>query len=387
MASRRRGRLIQVNPDGHRGVATYALSGCPPWPLRLRQAHEGKMGCMEQQQKTDAQESAEALGNPQSADSLRSLPAGDGRDWHAIGADKVLEALDSTRDGLTEGQARARLAAHGPNALPRGRPRHPVVRFLSQCNNALIYFLLAAAVAAGVVGHAVDAVVIASVVLINALIGFVQEGKAEQALEAMQKMISPRAGVIRAGARRSVAAEEVVPGDIVLLDAGDRVPADMRLIRARGFRVDEALLTGESVPAEKKDGPAPAAADLGGRHSMAYSGTLAVGGQATGVAVATGRRSEIGRISEMLQSVEPLTTPLLRQINRFGRQFTWVVLAGSLLLFLLTVFVHRYDWVDALIAVVALAVAAIPEGLPAVITISLAIGVQRMAARNAVIRR
>ncbi|OGA57129.1 MAG: carbonate dehydratase [Betaproteobacteria bacterium RIFCSPLOWO2_12_FULL_65_14] len=308
-------------------------------------------------------------------------------DWHSMGAEQALEALESTRGGLASEEAAARLAAHGPNALPQARPRHPALRFLSQFNNALIYFLLAAAVAAAVLGHLVDAAVIAAVILINALVGFVQEGKAEQALEAMRKMISPRASVLRDGVRRSVPVPSLVPGDVVLLDAGDRVPADLRLLRARGLLIDEALLTGESVPAEKKDSPAPSEADLGARHSMAYSGTLVVAGQAAGVVAATGPASEIGRISALLQSVEPLTTPLLRQINRFGRQFTWVVFSGAGLLFLYAVLVHGYDWVQALIAVVALAVAAIPEGLPAVITITLAIGVRRMAARNAVIRR
>jgi magnesium-transporting ATPase (P-type) len=308
-------------------------------------------------------------------------------DWHSMGAEQALEALRSTRGGLTSEEAAARLAAYGPNALPQARPRHPVLRFLSQFNNALIYFLLAAAVAAAVLGHLVDAAVIAAVILINAIVGFVQEGKAEQALEAMRRMISPQASVLRDGVRASVPVPSLVPGDVVLIEAGDRVPADLRLLRARGLLIDEALLTGESVPAEKKDSPAPREADLGGRYSMAYSGTLVVAGRAAGMVAATAAASEIGRISALLQSVEPLTTPLLRQINRFGRQFTWVVFSGAGLLFLYAVLVHGYDWVQALIAVVALAVAAIPEGLPAVITITLAIGVRRMAARNAVIRR
>ncbi|MGQ0522733.1 MAG: cation-transporting P-type ATPase [Betaproteobacteria bacterium] len=308
-------------------------------------------------------------------------------DWHAIEGERALEVLGAARSGLLSEDAKSRLATYGPNALPQAPPRQPLVRFLSQFNNALIYFLLFAAVGAAILGHGIDAAVIAAVILINAFVGFVQEGKAEQALEAMRKMISPRANVLRDSMRKSVAVEDLVPADIVLLEAGDRVPADLRILRARGVRIDEALLTGESVPAEKKESPAPKEADLGARHSMAYSGTLVVAGQATGLVVATGSESEIGRISAMLESVEPLTTPLLRQINRFGRQATVVIFVGAMLLFVHAVFVHHYDWVQALIAVVALAVAAIPEGLPAVITITLAIGVQRMAARNAVIRR
>ncbi|HET9663605.1 MAG TPA: HAD-IC family P-type ATPase, partial [Burkholderiales bacterium] len=308
-------------------------------------------------------------------------------DWHSIEGERALQALNAARSGLTTEEAESRLAAYGANTLPPAPPRHPVLRFLSQFNNALIYFLLAAAVGAAVLGHGIDAVVIAAVILINALVGFIQEGKAEQALEAMRKMISPQANALRDGARQSIAVASLVPGDIVLLEAGDRVAADMRLLRARGLRIDEALLTGESVPAEKKELPAPHDADLGARHSMAYSGTLVVAGQATGLVVATGTASEIGRISALLQGVEQLTTPLLRQINRFGRQFTVAMFAATALLFTYAVQFHGYPWVDALLAVVALAVAAMPEGLPAVITITLAIGVRRMAARNAVIRR
>jgi magnesium-transporting ATPase (P-type) len=308
-------------------------------------------------------------------------------DWHAIEAERALEVLETRRSGLTAEEAQARLAAYGLNALPQAPPPNPFIRFLAQFNNALVYFLVAAAIAAAVLGHAIDASVIAAVVLINAFVGFIQEGKAEQALEAMRKMISPQANALRDGMRQSISVGSLVPGDIVLLEAGDRVPADMRLLRARGLRVDEAMLTGESVPAEKEESPAPRDADLGGRHSMAYSGTLVVGGQATGLVVATGSASEIGRISTLLEGVAPATTPLLRQINRFGRQFTVVMFIATALLFFYAVQVHDYPWVQALLAVVALAVAAMPEGLPAVITITLAIGVRRMAARNAIIRR
>jgi len=308
-------------------------------------------------------------------------------DWHAIEGEQALQALAVTRSGLSTQEAESRFAVYGPNALPRAPSRPPLLRFLSQFNNALVYFLMAAAIGAAALGHAIDATVIAAVILVNAFVGFIQEGKAEQALEAMQKMISPHANAMRDGLRRSVPVASIVPGDIALLEAGDRVPADMRLLRARGLRIDEALLTGESVPAEKRDVPAPRDADLGSRYSMAYSGTLVVAGAATGLVVATGPASELGRISAMLQSVESLTTPLLRQINRFGRQFTVVMFIATALLFFYAVRFNDYQWVDALLAVVALAVAAMPEGLPAVITITLAIGVRRMAVRNAVIRR
>jgi magnesium-transporting ATPase (P-type) len=315
------------------------------------------------------------------------MTAGELKSWHAIPAQEALRALDSSRQGLSSAVAAQRLHKHGPNALPAAPRRHPILRFLAQFNNALIYFLLVAAVAAAILGHFIDAAVIAAVVVVNAVIGFVQEGKAEAALEAMRRLISPRASVRRDGARQSVAVAELVPGDMVLLEAGDRVPADLRLVRARGLLIDEALLTGESVAAEKLEEPVAADAPLGDRRGMAYSGTLVAAGQASGVVVATGMHTEIGRISALLQSVEQLTTPLLRQINRFGLVFTWVALAVSALVFAFAVWVRGYGWPEALMAVVALAVGAVPEGLPAVITITLAIGVQRMAARNAIIRR
>ncbi len=307
--------------------------------------------------------------------------------WHARPAADALRALGTSAQGLAPEDAARRLAAHGPNALPQAKRRHPIVRLLAQFNNALIYFLLAAAVAAAVLAHFVDAAVIVAVVLVNAIIGFVQEGKAEAALEAMHKLISPQASVLRAGARQSIAVAELVPGDVVLLEAGDRVPADLRLMRARGLLIDEALLTGESVAAEKNEAPVADGAALGDRHGMAYSGTLVAAGQGMGVVVATGLATEIGRISALLQSVEQLTTPLLRQINRFAVRFTWFTLAAAVLVFSFAVWVRDFGWAEALLAVVALAVGAIPEGLPAVITITLAIGVQRMAARKAVIRR
>jgi magnesium-transporting ATPase (P-type) len=307
--------------------------------------------------------------------------------WHAMSADAAIAALGTGRRGLSVEEAAARLATHGPNSLPEPPRRHPILRFLSQFNNTLIYFLLAAAVAALILGHTIDAGVILAVVTINAIVGYIQEGKAERALSAIRKMISPHANVLRGGRRMSIPVAEVVPGDVAIIEAGDRVPADLRLIRARGLLIDEAMLTGESVASEKEDAPVAAEAPLGDRLCMAFSGTLVAAGQGTGVVVATGPHTEIGRINTLIAGVEQLTTPLLRQINLFGRRFTWVAISAAVLLFAFATLVRSYDWEEALIAVVALAVSAVPEGLPAVITITLAIGVQRMAARNAVIRR
>ncbi|MGB3928774.1 MAG: HAD-IC family P-type ATPase [Sphingobium sp.] len=307
--------------------------------------------------------------------------------WHAWPGDKVLSALEANMAGLSQIDAETRLKAYGPNVLPQTAGVHPILRFLKQFNSALIYFLLAAAFAAALLGHHVDAAVIAVVVLINAIVGFVQEGKAERALGAIRDMIAPHAAVLRDGARSTVPVHELVPGDIVLLEAGDRVPADLRLLRTRGLLIDEAPLTGESLAVEKQVEPVDAIAAIADRSSMAFSGTLVASGQASGVVAATGLRTQIGHISSLLQAVETVTTPLLRQIDRFANRFTWAVLAGSVLLFAFAVVAREFHWIDALIAVVALAVGIIPEGLPAVITITLAIGVQRMAARNAIIRR
>lgn len=316
-----------------------------------------------------------------------SIPSAPVADWHAMPADAVLRQLASVPDGLAPDEAARRLALHGPNTLP-SPPRTPaLLRFLLQFNNALILFLLAAAALAAVLGHWVDAAVIVGVVTGNAIVGFVQEGKAEQALGALQAMLAPTARVVRAGQHATVPVATLAPGDVVLLEAGDRVPADLRLLRARALLVDEAILTGESVASVKTGHAADAGAALGDREGMAYSGTLVAAGQGLGLVVATGSHTEIGRISTMLGKVEPLTTPLLRQINGFGRRFTVLSIAVAALLFAYAVGLKRMDWVEALMMVVAIAVALVPEGLPAVITITLAIGVQRMAARHAIVRR
>jgi magnesium-transporting ATPase (P-type) len=308
-------------------------------------------------------------------------------DWHALHSDETARILGTAAEGLAADEAQRRLFVHGANILPGAARRSPILRFLAQFHNTLIYFLLAGALAAALLGHMVDAAVIVAVVIVNAVIGFVQEGRAERALDAIQDMIAPHASVMRDGRRVTIAVRDIVPGDLVLIEAGDRVPADLRLLRARRLLIDEALLTGESVAAEKTDAVLAPDAALADRRNMAFSGTLVAAGQATGLAVATGTGTQIGRISTMIQSVEQLTTPLLHQIEQFARRFTLFVLAGGALLFAFAVLARGYDWVEALIAVVALAVGIVPEGLPAVITVTLAIGVRRMAQRNAVIRK
>jgi magnesium-transporting ATPase (P-type) len=306
--------------------------------------------------------------------------------WHALPADAVLEQLQSTAAGLDQAQARERLALQGPNSLPAAAQRGLMARFLSQFNNLLIYVLLGSAVITALLQHWVDTGVILAVVLINAVFGFVQEGRAEKALDAVKAMVSSRAQVLRDGTRLAVPAEELVRGDCVLLEAGDRVPADVRLLRASSLKLDEAMLTGESMVADKAVQAVAADAALGDRACMAYSGTLVAAGQGLGVVVATGPDTELGRISTMLGTVQSLATPLTRLMDRFARQLTVVILSLSVLMFGFALWVRGYGLADAFIAVVGIAVSAIPEGLPVVMTIALAIGVQRMAARYAIVR-
>ena len=308
-------------------------------------------------------------------------------DWHALDAGQALARLEAGEAGLAPDEAARRLHRFGPNALPPPPATPAWRRLLRQFSDPLILFLLGAALVAALLNQLVDGAVIVAVVAVNALVGFVQEGRAEQALNGLRSVLAPSARVLRGGARATVAVESLVPGDVLLLEAGDRVPADARLLRARGLRVDESLLTGESVPADKQADPVAADAALGSRASMLYSGTLVATGQGQAVVVATGTATRIGRIGQMLGQVETLATPLLRQIARFGRQFTLLALVASVALFLFAVGMRGYGWLEALMVVVALAVGVVPESLPAVITITLALGVRRMAARNAIVRR
>jgi magnesium-transporting ATPase (P-type) len=321
-------------------------------------------------------------------DANRPTAAAPAECWHNRGADAALAALETTRSGgLAPEEACRRLDEYGPNSLPA--PERPGVlqRLLLQFHNVLIYVLLGAAVVTALLGHLLDSAVIAGVVVINAVIGFVQEGKAEAALDAIRNMLSPRAQVLRAGHREVVPAEQLVPGDIVFLASGDRVPADLRLVEVRSLRIEEAALTGESVPVEKAVAPVAADALLGDRSCMAYAGTLVTYGQAAGVVTATGATTEIGRISAMLAEVTSLETPLTRQMATFGRWLTVAILALAAAAFAFGTLLRDYTASEMFLAAVGLAVAAIPEGLPAILTITLAIGVQQMARRRAIIRR
>ena len=316
----------------------------------------------------------------------RTPPQRSAQPWHALPAEAVLAQLQTSEHGLADTEAEHRLRQWGPNRLPAAHATPAWRRLLRQLDNLLIYVLIASASVTAALGHAVDTAVILAVVLANALIGFVQEGRAEQALAAVRAMIGPQAAVLRQGRRHNVDAAHIVPGDLVLLEAGDRVPADLRLIQVHRLRIDEAILTGESLPVDKALEAVPSTASVAEQPCMAFSGTLVVAGRGVGVAVATATQTQIGHISRLLQQVETLETPLLRQMNQLGRQLTLVILMVSALVFGLAR-MRGLPRDEAFMAVVSLAVAAIPEGLPAVMSIALAVGVRRMAERRAIVRR
>lgn len=309
------------------------------------------------------------------------------RNWHELSQEMVLAEMATTTAGLSTDEALARLEKHGPNRLPQAPGRSLLRRFFTHFNNILIYVLLGAAVITGLLQHWLDMSVILAVVIVNAIIGLIQEGKAEKAMGAIRHMLALRAAVLRNGQRRTVAGERLVPGDIVLIEAGDKVPADLRLLRAHGLKLQEAILTGESVPVEKQIEPVASDAALGDRSCLAYSGTTVASGQGSGVVVATGAATEIGRISGLLAEVETLTTPLVEQMAVFAKWLTLVILVVAGLIFAFGLLVKHLDFTELLMAIVGLSVSAIPEGLPAVMTIALATGVQAMARRNAIVRR
>src|SRR3984885_4183110 len=308
--------------------------------------------------------------------------------WHAVAADEVIRRLDTNvQCGLSAANVQQRLEKYGHNRLPEGRKQGPFKRFLLQFNNILVYVLLGAGFVKLMVGLLLDASIILAVVVLNALLGFFQEGKAEKALDSIRNMLSAEARTVRGGETRLVPSEDLVPGDIVLLESGDKIPADLRLIDVKNLRTEEAALTGESVPIDKTTEPVAERATVGDREGMAFSGTLVASGRGTGVVVATGDNTELGRINQMMAAVSALETPLLRQIKKFGYAISALIGVVSVIVFAYGRWVREMPFVEIFQAVVSIAVSVIPEGLPALITVTLAIGVQRMAQRHAIIRR
>jgi Ca2+-transporting ATPase len=308
------------------------------------------------------------------------------RPWHALPPEAVLEAVGSSSDGLSENEARTRLERHGPNVLQRVSGESPLVLLWRQVNSPLIWVLLASATLAISLGKVTDGLIVLAVVVLNTLIGFVQEFRAGKAIEALTQMVPENATTLREGHKVTVPSARLVPGDVVLLASGDKVPADVRLLAARNFQVEEAALTGESLPSEKRVAPVEADAGLGDRTSMAFGGTHVTYGTATAVVVATAGATELGRISQLLHETVDLQTPLTKALAVIGRYITIGILVISGVL-LGVGLLRGYGVADSLLAALTLAVAAIPEGLPAIVTISLAVGVQYMAGRRAIIRK
>lgn len=306
--------------------------------------------------------------------------------WHAKTVSWALDAIHSTQDGLSKEEAEKRLGIYGKNQLETCETPNALMRFLYQFHNIFIYVLLVSGAITVFLSHFVDASVIFGVVILNAIFGFIQEGKAEKAILAIRNMLSPTASVIRDGNIYSIPAELLVPGDIVRIKSGDKVPADLRLLQVKNLQIQEAILTGESNAVEKNIDAVLEDADLGERTSMVYGGTIVTYGKGIGVVVATSANTEIGKIGTLLKKIQPLTTPLLRQINSFARWVTLAIVILSVITFSVGVFLWGDSIEQVFMSVVGLAVAAIPEGLPPILTIILAIGVTRMAKFNAIIR-
>ncbi|MDR5671641.1 Cation transport ATPase [Halalkaliarchaeum sp. AArc-CO] len=307
-------------------------------------------------------------------------------DWHAADREAVLAELDTDRDGLESEAADRRLETHGPNEIETADVVSPVRIFLHQFKSPLIYVLVAAFLVTVAIDHYTDAVVIAAVLVINAAIGFTQEYRAENAMAALSKLVSPKATTLRDGRLREIDSAQLVPGDIVTLESGDLVPADVRLLEATDLRIDNSVLTGESVPVSRGTEPVESEATVADRTNLAYMGTSVVSGRATGVVVATGLDTQIGRIAGEMRRTERAVTPLQQRMHRFGNAIAVAVLAAGLLVFLIGL--QQGIAVGAVfLLAVAIAVSAIPEGLPVVMTVALAVSARRMAGRNAIIRR
>ena len=307
--------------------------------------------------------------------------------WHHLPEAEVFDFLETSPDrGLDIFEVKGRQEQFGPNLITQKKSTSQFVIFLLQFHQPLVYILLASAAVTSFLREWVDAGVIFGVVLVNAVIGFIQEAKALKAIEALSRSLTSTATVVRAGDRHQIPAMELVPGDIVLLQSGDKVPADLRLVSTRELQIDESTLTGESVPVHKQSGVLSHDALLADRTNMVYSSTLVTYGTASGVVVATGDQTEIGRINELIASADVLATPLTRKIARFSGLLLYVILALAAVTFAVGV-LRGESWLEMFMAVVALAVGAIPEGLPAAVTITLAIGVAKMARRNAIIRK
>jgi magnesium-transporting ATPase (P-type) len=308
------------------------------------------------------------------------------QDWHALDRPAVEEALATGSGGLTQAEAEARLAQHGPNQLAEAEPISYLAILLHQFRSPLIYILVAAAVVTFAIGEYIDTGVIAAVLVLNAIIGFTQERRAEESVRALMRLVTPRAHVVRDGREQEIESRDLVPGDLVLLESGSHVPADLRLVSVTALDVDESLLTGESLPVAKTTGPLDAEVVVADRTNMAFMGAVVSSGRARGHVVATGAETQLGRIAERIKGEERLELPLQRRMTRFAHLVAVFVGVSVVAAFVIGVLLGEPPGEMFMVAV-ALAVAAVPEGLPVVFTITLALGVRRMAKRHAIVRR
>ncbi|MCK9275770.1 MAG: cation-translocating P-type ATPase [Syntrophales bacterium] len=307
--------------------------------------------------------------------------------WHIKGAEEIFSFFDSAPQGIGRQEAADRLGRYGKNELVEKKKKSPLMMMIDQFSDLMIIILIAAAVISGIIGEMSDTFAIIIIVVINAIIGFIQEFRAEKAMEALKKMAGASAVVIREGMPASIPVSEVVPGDVLALEAGQIVPADMRIIESAALQVEEAALTGESVPVEKKpDILADATLPLGDRKNMAYKGTYVVYGRGSGIATATGMETELGKIASMLQQEEEVKTPLQKRLARFSQKLAVAVIVICIIVFAAGI-MRGEEPLLMLLTAISLAVAAIPEALPAVITISLALGAKKLAAQNSLIRK
>ncbi|HLO39321.1 MAG TPA: HAD-IC family P-type ATPase, partial [Lacibacter sp.] len=306
--------------------------------------------------------------------------------WHHLPSDEVIKQTGSSPDGLNSDAVASKLAEYGPNELQEKKKKPAWLLFVHQFKDFMILVLVAAAVIAGIVGDLTDTIIIMVIVLLNAVVGFVQEYRAEKAMEALKKIAALQAQVIRNGKTVALPSAELVPGDLVLLEAGNVVPADLRLIEAFNLNIDESALTGESVPAEKTDKKMEEIdLSIGDRLNMGFKSTLVTNGRAKGIVVATGMQTEIGLIARMLQEDE-VATPLQKRMADFGRKLSYIILSICVLLFVVGL-LRGEKPLNMLLISISLAVAAIPEALPALITIALARGAKRLVKKNALIRK
>ena len=311
----------------------------------------------------------------------------DNKTWYQLSGKEAMLRLGTGENGLSQPDAAGRLKEYGPNALPEKQTKSALMRFLAHFNDVLIYILLAAAVVTGAMGHWVDTFVILGVAVVNAMIGFLQENSAEKSLKSIQNMLSSQAVVLRDGQVQTINADQLVPGDIVQLRPGDKIPADLRIISAHNLQVEEAILTGESTVVTKNAHVIDGEVMIGDRHNLLFSGTMISGGTASGVVYATGKDTELGHINQMMSAIKPQRTPLLQQIDKLGKGIFALILLMMAFLFVFAFILRDMPLGELLLSLISLAVASVPEGLPAIISIILSLGVQSMARNHAIIRK